>query len=204
MKYIQTIKKKIFLFVVLCFVWQTNVTSATIQWNPASMPTIPDDGNTYYIDFSHSLEVDLTINGTLEVWSGGVLNTDNENIYNNNTLTIDGGTLNVQPGAIVYNGYDGEGIINVISGSFLQLGGSFRNGGGNPGTIRVIGGSFNVTNGNFYNSYNSNSVGTLQVVGGMFTQSGGVFYNSYGNSASGAIYVSDGTCNISGGSFYNS
>jgi hypothetical protein len=188
--------------------------------------TVPNNGITYYIDFTKTLTADLTVNGILEIWTGGTLNTSSFNIFNNNTCTIRGGTLNVQALATLINGYasglssasfnvvsgtcnllysgmllNGQAIpgnINVSGGTLLQSGGTLYNGNNSSGTVNVTAGTVNLTGGDFVNG--QVSTGTINITGGTF-QSGSLFYN--GSGATGTVLVNGGTLNLADGVISN-
>jgi hypothetical protein len=50
------------ILIMACFFWGS-LYGADILWSPASMYTIPDDGNIYYIDFAKATTADLTVSG---------------------------------------------------------------------------------------------------------------------------------------------
>jgi hypothetical protein len=160
-------------------------------WNPSTTYVIPQ-GETYYLDSVVSLTSNLTIYGSLALWQGAVLNTDVSSVYNNNILTVTGGILNIQSGAVLYNGDSDAAVLELVSGNCNIVGGELRNNVSHVGAIRITGGACNLTDGALYNAYG------MEIDQGALSISGGTFYNN------GSIAISGGALNQSGGMLYNS
>jgi hypothetical protein len=201
------------------------------QWNPATTYTIPNDGDTYYVDFTKTLTTNLDNNGTLEIRNGGAIVTGlplpNKYINNQGTITVKtggsisgtgniysgmggfDGTINVEGGSItgpyIYNAYNTSrtGTINLSSGT-IAISNTLNNGHGPGcnGIINISGGSLQVGSGaTLSNANGSSSPASINITGGLLEVSGGALNNGNGTSAS--ITVSDGTIKISSGTIVN-
>jgi len=141
--------------------------------------------------------------------TGGSFSTNNNNVYANQTLICDGGTINVNGGSLVitngsFIGYNtNNGNITISNGDFetdaFTLGstshtGTFTQSGGTSnftGDVNILNGSFTISDGTSIASSNiSIGDGTETPI---FTVSGGVFTVSNQK-----LYVNS-TLNISGG-----
>ena len=80
MKRIKKMRRVVYLFLGVSFLGGTGLAASEIAWDSDATYLIPDDGNTYYLDYSKSLTDDLTINGTLAIWSNGILDTDSHTV----------------------------------------------------------------------------------------------------------------------------
>ena len=74
MKQFTYIKKSLFLLfsflVLVC-----GVVRGATQWDPSTTYIIPNDGTVYYLDSTKTLTAEMKVEGVLEIWSGGTLNT---------------------------------------------------------------------------------------------------------------------------------
>jgi len=66
---------KVFVSLLFISTYSLVTHAADIVWDYNTTYTIPDDGNSYYIDFAKTLTADLTVNGTLALWVSGSLST---------------------------------------------------------------------------------------------------------------------------------
>jgi len=114
------------LFVCLLSFFSVNkmVFSADILWDAAHTYTIPDDGNTWYLDQSLSLTSTLYVEGVFEIRSGGA-------------LTIDEAVVNGGDASGVTDGISGNKIGMEVYGTVVINGNgeiNFKGGGGGQGS----------------------------------------------------------------------
>jgi hypothetical protein len=145
--------KKFLLAIAIFCACGVMARAADIEWT-ATSGTVPDDGNTYFIENnSITLDNDLIVNGILELRTSGTLNTTTGNdFFVNNTLTVTGGTINVTAGSgSLHIGNNSTGVCNLISGwintsgsGSIYVGLSSSDNIGN-GTLNMSGGVINLT-----------------------------------------------------------
>ena len=219
--------KKLLLAIAIACACGTTAQAAEIAWNPATTYTIPNDGNTYYIDFTKTLTDNFYNYGTFEIKNGGDIDS-NQPLYvvNHNTLNITGGTLgnfdnsgtiNLNSGLILggsdglYNGNVATGTINIYSGGELRIPtDSIIRNGHSPtsydGIINLLGGTINITGGEFRNNARTPSSGTgyLNISSGTFHMNSGTFHNGYlDNGQIAQLTVTGGIFQITNGTFTN-
>lgn len=145
--------------------------AATVGWMVGQTYTIPDDTNTYTLDWDFTLTDNLTINGTLEVLADGSLTDDDSDI------SLINGTLNVYGDVYSYNNLDhgtsgNPSSINIYyPGNLYVLGGVITYGDTDSALVVEQGGSLY----NYYGSILSSGAPILQV------KLGGHFWNVRGN-----------------------
>jgi hypothetical protein len=182
-------KKSLLIIAMLC-AWDTGAKAADIKWNPETTYTIPNDGNTYYLDFAKTTTASLTNNGTLEIRSGGHLssvsafiNNSTLNVNENASLNTAGDLQNLSSSSVNIYG-------NVYTYSFLENGNAGNAGTINinyPGNLYLL--SAELRNGHASSAINMNTGGTLQNyqgtvdvnLGNLNLNHGGTFNNIRGN-----------------------
>jgi hypothetical protein len=152
------------------------------------------------VNTSITLSSLLDVNGNLEIWSGGSINTST-NFFrvDNNTLTIKtGGSITV-PSSGTLAASDEGATINVEGGTITVSGGSFRCGNTTSAssTVNLISGTINITSGTVTAGATTNATGTINISGGTFSMSGGTFIVG-SSSSTGSINQTGGTVSISG------
>jgi len=196
------VAKKTLLILATCLIWKTVIHATDIEWNPNTMSyTIPSDGNIYYIDNSITLTMDLTIQGTFEIRSGGTINTDDNTIWIENTLTVKNGTLNVQNNGYLHN----KNLFFSMDGGYvtIQNGGTIENPYEAIAKFTINNGTFTIQNGGNFNNGVTGPNGTLLLQGGTFYLQGGTITNGLGG-FTGTITINSGTFILGPGTITNS
>jgi adhesin HecA-like repeat protein len=199
--------KKLLLIAIACCVCFSNLSADYIKW-AGSPTTIPSGADIYYINDSRTLSSTLTVNGVLEIWSGGSLNVGANNLKNNNTITVKtGGSITVPSSGYFDNSETGNGTINVSGGTItIQSGAFFRNAvaASTTGTINLSSGTIDIQSGaTLHNADNTSTTGTINISGGTLNANGLNFKNGNAASAIATVNLSGGTLNFGGASFIN-
>ena len=140
----------------------------------ATVNIVNSGGSEFYSYFNIN-----TDNARLNVNTGGILNLNATgstghvitNIYDDGTLNVDGGTVNIQPSSFtpyggIFVGYEttsgtfnlNSGIVNLTNGGSLYA--------IDRGTININGGQLLVNTGGDFEAYTNNSGGTININAG--------------------------------------
>ncbi len=192
-------QKRILLIFISLFI--ANIYSASVNWSTNGKPsTIPNDGDTWYIATGEVENNGLTVNGILEIRSGGSY------IFNGTTNINSGGSITVLTGGEYAHGRSGiAGFTTIDTGGILKVsGGQFSTGHSYAGTTNINGGKLELTSGIISGIAPGNPdtyQSTINLNSGTFEISGGVFYNK-DNTGAGFV-MSGGTLLLSSGTIHN-
>jgi hypothetical protein len=201
----KSIKKILFIYGICVSFFSANY-AAEVPWLPATTYTIPDDTNTYTLDWTFTLTDDLTLSGTLDIKLDGILSTSDNIIENDNTIDING-LLHIAgwPAASDFgrmrnaNSASSTAYINVLTGGTLLINSYLRNGFGSSsvGLVNLSGGTITAdadTPRDLINGYGSSSTGIINIDSGN--------YNNYHQTLiNGGNSTSTGNLNLNGGTF---